>query len=166
MLAPSAGKVQVDDWVLTDLPPHFLSNYRRTHVGFIFQHYHLLDQMTVLENLTLPIVPTGKSIRAQRPDIEKLLTRLQIAHRIGFPVRMLSGGEQQRVAVARALVNSPRIILADEPFSNLDDQNTDIIISLFHELKTAGMTFILTSTASTARWEHGFIDKDVAYASQ
>ncbi len=166
MLAPSTGTVQVDDWVLTDLPSHFLSAYRRTHVGFIFQHYHLLNHLTVLENLTLPLVPTGQSIRARLPDIQALLDRLQISHRIDFPVRMLSGGEQQRVAVARALVNTPRLILADEPFSNLDAENTDIVLSLFHELKSAGMTFVLTATASAAPWETGFIDRDIAYAAQ
>lgn len=166
MLAPSSGMIQINDQVLNELPPHFLSSFRRTQVGFIFQQFHLLGHMTVIENLTLPLVPSGQSIRLHMGRIETLLKRLKIAHRLTFPVRLLSGGEQQRVAVARALINHPNIILADEPFSNLDDQNTDIIISLFRELKTAGMTFVLTATSSAAPWENGFIDRDIAYAAQ
>lgn len=166
MLAPSSGTIQVNDQMLNELPAHFLSTFRRTQVGFIFQQFHLLGHLTVIENLTLPLVPSGQSIRLHHDRIAMLLTRLKIAHRLNFPVRLLSGGEQQRVAVARALVNTPKIILADEPFSNLDDANTDIIISLFRELKTAGMTFVLTTTSAAAPWENGFIDRDLAYAAQ
>lgn len=166
MLAPSSGTVKVEDIVITELPSHFLSAYRRKQIGFIFQQFHLLDHLSVMENLTLPLLPTCQTIKAHQTRIERLLDRLQISHRKTFSTRLLSGGEQQRVAVARALVNNPRIILADEPFSNLDIKNKDIIMSLFSELKKDGLTFILTSTGRSDSWEHGFVDRDIIYATE
>jgi putative ABC transport system ATP-binding protein len=166
MLAPSSGSVKVDDIVLTELPSHFLSAYRRKQIGFIFQKFHLLDHLSVMENLTLPLLPSCQSIKKHQTRLERLLDRLQISHRKTFSTRLLSGGEQQRVAVARALVNNPHIILADEPFSNLDLKNRGIIMSLFAELKKDGLTFILTATGPSDSWERGFIDRDITYATQ
>jgi putative ABC transport system ATP-binding protein len=166
MLAPSSGSVKVEDIVLTELPSHFRSAYRREQIGFIFQQFHLLDHLSVMENLTLPLLPSCQSIKKHQSRLERLLDRLQISHRQNFSTRLLSGGEQQRVAVARALVNNPHIILADEPFSNLDLKNRGIIMSLFSELKKDGLTFILTSTGPSDSWEHGFIDRDITYATQ
>lgn len=165
MLAPTAGRIVVDGTDITTLPQHFLSAYRRNHVGFVFQQFHLLPQFTVMENLMLPLVPSNVSIRNCRPRLLQLLERMHIRHRKDFHVNRLSGGEQQRVAIARALVNRPDIILADEPFSNLDPQNTGFILDVFRELKQENMTFVLTSTATDSHFSDAFIDRDIVYAA-
>ncbi len=166
MLSPTTGDVRVLQTSLPHLPQPLLSAFRREHIGFVFQHYHLFEQLTVMENLLMPIIPSGTPLRPQKHRLQELLERLQILHRSTFPVYCLSGGEQQRVAVIRALVNDPDIILADEPFSNLDEDNTRLIIGLFSELKHLGKTFVFTSTASKLPWEAGFIDRDMRYGSE
>ena len=161
MLAPTAGTVKVNDTTLTALPQHFLSEYRRNNVGFVFQQFNLLDNLTVMENLFLPLVPTGKALKIEKEKISKLLEKLQISHRYDFEINYLSGGEQQRVAVARALVNDPEIIIADEPFSNLDEGNTRFILDIFRELKTRGKTFVISATSPRSDLEEDFIDRDI-----
>ena len=163
MLSPTTGEVRVQQTSLTRLPQHLLSGFRRKHIGFVFQHYHLFEHLTVMENLLMPILPTGAVLKTEKNRLQRLLDRLQIGHRTAFPVHCLSGGEQQRVAVARALVNDPGVILADEPFSNLDEGNVRFITELFGELKQRGKTFVFTSTALPATWETGLIDRDIRY---
>jgi putative ABC transport system ATP-binding protein len=166
MLSPTTGEVRVLQASLTRLPQHLLSGFRRNHIGFVFQHYHLFEHLTVMENLMMPIIPTGAVLKTEEKRLQLLLERLQIEHRGSFPVHCLSGGEQQRVAVARALVNDPDIILADEPFSNLDEGNTRFITDLFGELKQFGKTFVFTSTAVPSVWEKGLIDRDIRYGAE
>jgi putative ABC transport system ATP-binding protein len=166
MLTPTTGDVRVLQTSLLHLPQHMLSVFRRKHIGFVFQHYHLLEHLTVLENLFMPIFPSGDPLGPHKKRLQQILERLQIGHRINFPVHCLSGGEQQRVAVARALVNNPDIILADEPFSNLDETNTRFILELLDELRHQGKTFVFTSTASGMPWEAGFVDRDIPYDSK
>lgn len=161
MIVPTSGKVVVDATDLTSIPQHFLAKYRSTKVGFIFQQFNLLANFTVEENLYFPIVPTGRSINSQKKKIKELLNRLQISHRAAFHVNLLSGGEQQRVAVARALINNPEIIIADEPFSNLDPENTSFILDIFNELKKEGKTFILSATSSLMGTTGDFIDREI-----
>lgn len=166
MLSPTTGEVRVLQTSLTRLPQHLLSGFRRKHIGFVFQHYHLFEHLTVMENLLMPVIPTGAVLKTEKYRLQLLLERLQIGHRGAFPVHCLSGGEQQRVAVARALVNDPDIILADEPFSNLDEGNTRFITELFGELKQLGKTFVFTSTALPAFWETSLIDRDIRYGAE
>lgn len=161
MVAPTAGQVKIDSQEITSLPQQFLSAYRRNHVGFIFQQFNLLDHFTVMENLYFPLVPTGRRLHADRHRIMNLLERLQIGHRSDFNVNFLSGGEQQRVAVARALINEPDIIIADEPFSNLDLGNAKLILDIFKELKVAGKTFVISATSFHADLEKGFVDREI-----
>ncbi|MCP4747728.1 MAG: ABC transporter ATP-binding protein [Desulfobacteraceae bacterium] len=166
MLSPTTGDVRVLQTSLTDLAHHMLSAYRRKHIGFIFQHYHLLEKLTVMENLLMPLIPCGRPLEPGKAKMLQLLERLQIGHRLTFPVHCLSGGEHQRVAVARSLMNDPNIILADEPFSNLDKDNTLFIVSMFKELKKQGKTFVFTATAQPMPWETDFIDRDIYYGSE
>ena len=137
------------------------AEYRRNNVGFVFQQFNLLDNLTVMDNLFLPLVPTGKTLKTEKGRISKLLEKLQISHRYDFEINYLSGGEQQRVAVARALVNDPEIIIADEPFSNLDEGNTRFILDIFRELKARGKTFVISATSPRSDLEEGFIDRDI-----
>ena len=166
MLAPTTGTVKVNDATLTALPQHFLSEYRRKNVGFVFQQFNLLGNLTVMENLFLPLIPTAKTLKIEKEKIMKLLEKLQISHRYDFEANYLSGGEQQRVAVARALVNDPEIIIADEPFSNLDEGNTRFILGIFRELKARGKTFVISATSPRSDLEEGFIDRDILDAHQ
>lgn len=161
MIVPTSGTVLIDNTDLTRLPQHFLAKYRLTKVGFIFQQFNLLSNFTVEENLFFPIVPTGRSLSSQKRKIKELLDRLQISHRCDFHVNLLSGGEQQRVAVARALINDPEIIIADEPFSNLDQKNTGLILEIFNELKKEGKTFIFSATSSIKEQTANFIDREI-----
>lgn len=161
MLAPTSGSVKVNSSNLTDIPQHFLSEFRRNKIGFIFQQFNLLYNFTVMENLVFPLVPSGKSLKNEKQKIITLLDRLQISHRAGFYVNHLSAGEQQRVAIARALVNDPEIIIADEPFSNLDEKNIEFILKIFSELKDREKTFVLASVSPPSDLEKGFIDRDI-----
>lgn len=159
MLMPSTGTIKVNSTELTALPLHFLSSFRRDTIGFVFQQFNLLKKFTVIENVLFPLIPTGKNLNQEKERIFLLLKRLGISHRAEFPVNHLSGGEQQRVAVARALALDPPVIIADEPFSNLDPKNIEIIMEIFMELKSQGKTFMVSSTAVDSRFDQGFIDQ-------
>ena len=159
MLVSTCGTIRVKGQTLSSLPQHFLSSYRRKHVGMIFQQFNLLPDFTVLENLLLPLVPWGRPLNGNRERIEALVDSFQLSHRIHFDINALSGGEQQRVAVVRALVNDPDIIIADEPFSNLDPKNAEIILDKFMNLKAMGKTFVLAS--HSLAFELGrFVDRE------
>ena len=158
MLMPTVGDVLIDGTVLTSLPLHFLSSFRREKIGFIFQQFNLLNKFTVMENILFPLVPTNNSLERVKEKILPLLKQLAIDHRIDFPVCHLSGGEQQRVAVARALVMEPQVIVADEPFSNLDPGNSGVILDIFRDLKARGTTFVLSATSIDDE-EMAFIDR-------
>lgn len=161
MLTPTSGVVKINGKNLADLPQHFLSEYRRENVGFIFQQFNLLYHFTVMENLFFPLVPSGKSLKTEKKKIVNLLDRLKVSHRADFYVNQLSGGEQQRVAIARALINDPEIIVADEPFSNLDEKNTRFIFEVFSELKTAGKTFVASAVSLPSDLEKSFFSRDI-----
>lgn len=127
--------------------------FRRNNVGFVFQQFYLIPTLTALENVQMPFLWTGK-----RDDgsAESLLKRVGLSHRITHYPSELSGGEMQRVAVARALINSPKILLADEPTGNLDTKTRDSILDLFGQLKDEGLTVILaTHDIEIARFATG-----------
>jgi len=161
MVASSSGSVRINSTDITRLPQHFLAAYRLKKIGFIFQQFNLLPHYTVMENLYFPLIPAGKQLHAERKRIETLLDRLKISHRADFHVNLLSGGEQQRAAVVRALINNPEIIIADEPFSNLDPENTAFILEIFKELKNEGKTFIISTTTTLMKQANGFIDREI-----
>jgi lipoprotein-releasing system ATP-binding protein len=131
---------------LTALNGKSLSTFRNKHIGFVFQFHHLLPEFTALENVCIPGWLAGRKKGEVKLAAEKLLNMLNLAHRSGNKPNQLSGGEQQRVAVARALINNPAIILADEPTGNLDSANAKELHQLFFDLrKQFNQTFLIVT---------------------
>lgn len=123
-----------------------LSKFRNLNLGFIFQFHQLLPEFTALENVCIPAYIAGKSIAETEPEAKKLLDYLGLSHRINHKPNELSGGEQQRVAVARALINKPAIIFADEPSGNLDTASAENLHQLFFKLRDElGQTFVIVT---------------------
>lgn len=123
-----------------------LSRFRNTHLGFIFQFHQLLPEFTALENVCIPAFINGKSKSETEIEAKKLLNYLGLSHRINHKPSALSGGEQQRVAVARALINKPAIIFADEPSGNLDTVSAETLHQLFFKLRDEfGQTFVIVT---------------------
>ncbi|MEZ4993633.1 MAG: ABC transporter ATP-binding protein [Saprospiraceae bacterium] len=131
---------------------------RMEKIGFVFQNFNLIDELTVYENVELPLLLTGIKAKERRQRIEAVLDKMQIMHRRNHFPQQLSGGQQQRVAVARAVINQPRVILADEPTGNLDSQNGNEVMQLLTELNEAGTTIIMvTHSEHDARFSHRII---------
>jgi putative ABC transport system ATP-binding protein len=143
------GEVRVDGISLTGLSERDRTLFRRNHIGFIFQFFNLLPTLTVEENLLLPLELTGAIGPKERDRARELLGRVGLSGReSAFPDR-LSGGEQQRVAVARALVHDPRLVLADEPTGNLDSETGARVLDLMEELtRAAGKTLLVVTHSS------------------
>jgi ABC-type lipoprotein export system ATPase subunit len=131
---PDKGSIEYDNIQLAKLSRSARTNLRKTKFGFIFQAYHLLPELTVLENVRLAAMLNGKNIKAAVSAAEKLLVQVGLQHRLKHKPGELSGGEQQRAAIARALVNEPELILADEPTGNLDSKTGLDILEILKEL--------------------------------
>ena len=142
---PTEGTVIVDDVDVTQSPRSRLPAIRREKVGFVFQQFNLLEHLSALENVSLPLRYTDVSRREARARAEELLDHVGLGERMKHRPLELSGGEQQRVAVARALVNRPAIVLADEPTGELDSANADEIMTLLRALNEEGQTFIIVT---------------------
>lgn len=144
---PTEGDIIVDGKSLTGLHDHKLIKYRCDTIGFVFQNYNLIPNLTALENVILPMEFSGRSPRARKERAKKLLDEvgLDASKQQRKPGR-LSGGEQQRVAIARALANKPKLILADEPTGNLDEQTGKMIFDLLHSLSRSENTTIVAVT--------------------
>jgi lipoprotein-releasing system ATP-binding protein len=125
-----------------------LARFRNTSIGFVFQFHHLLPEFNALENVMLPGLIGGRSLEAMRPRAERLLEEVGLEHRISHPVGKLSGGERQRVAVARALVLEPAMLLADEPTGNLDPKTGEKVLQLLLEMNRARGTALVVVTHS------------------
>lgn len=132
---PDTGKVFWGDQDISSMNSDALADFRNKNIGFVFQFHHLLPEFTALENVSMPALIAGKSIQEASKRATELLHRFGVAERKNHRPTQLSGGEQQRVSMARALMNQPSIILADEPTGNLDDANTDIILNMLFELR-------------------------------
>jgi putative ABC transport system ATP-binding protein len=142
---PTAGTVTVAGQRIDTLGESALARFRARHVGIVFQFFNLLDDLTVQDNVLLPAQLAGASRKKARTQAGELLGRMGIAqHRNDYPAR-LSGGQRQRVAIARALVNSPELLLADEPTGALDTATGEDIAKLLHELNLAGQTLLLVT---------------------
>jgi ABC-type lipoprotein export system ATPase subunit len=142
---PSAGEVWLSGRRLDDLGEKALAKLRRTEVGFVFQSFHLMEELTAVENVELSALMAGRSPRAARRRAEELLDQLGLAGRAKFLPSALSGGQRQRVAVARALINEPTAVLADEPTGNLDSAATLDVLQLFETLHGSGQTLVIVT---------------------
>ena len=142
---PSRGEVVVDEIPIYKLPLERLADFRREYLGFIFQSFQLIPYLTVIENVMLPLAITEKSNREQVQMADGFLERMGLKGKERRLPDQLSGGEQERVAIARALVNSPPILLADEPTGNLDSKTGKEIMDLFKSLNQEGQTIIMVT---------------------
>lgn len=142
---PSHGSIQLGGSDTSKLTDDELSFLRASRVGIIFQAYNLIQQLTVLENIEVPLYYRGKVSQADRLRCKELALMVGLEGRLDHRPMQLSGGQQQRVAVARSLINNPEYILADEPTGNLDSRTTEEILALFERLNNEGRTIILVT---------------------
>ena len=141
-----SGEVVIDGVNLNQLSDDKLAEFRNCHIGFVYQFHHLLPEFTALENVAMPALIAGKSRKESFDRAKELLDFLKLSDRVGHKPAQLSGGEQQRVSVARALMNNPELILADEPSGNLDTENARKLHDLFFVLRdTFKQTFIIVT---------------------
>lgn len=169
MARPTEGKIVVNGKNVVKLPEHFLTDIRRKTFGFIFQQFHLIVDLTVMENVLLPLYPLAVPAKEMHQRAEKILAQLNIAGKSKLKVRKLSGGEQQRVAIARSLINDPQIIIADEPTAHLDRKLATEFIETLSLLQKNGKTIIIAThdpfvhdnelVDSTILMEDGRIDR-------
>ena len=143
---PDSGEVIYDDKNIFSFSDDKLANFRNINVGFVFQFHHLLPEFSALENVLIPQLIEGKNLHNAKTRSEELLNTVGLNERLDHKPAELSGGEQQRVAVARALANNPKIIFADEPTGNLDSVNSEEIHKLILDLKlNLGVTFVIVT---------------------
>jgi len=144
--SPNSGTVIIDGVNLFTLPEKALSRFRNTQIGFVFQFHQLLPEFTALENVCIPAWIGGTDKKETEKRALELFKFLNISHRITHKPNELSGGEQQRVAVARALINNPKVVFADEPSGNLDSVNKKELHELFFKLRDQyGYTFVIVT---------------------
>jgi ABC-type lipoprotein export system ATPase subunit len=141
----SGGELWLDGQRIDQLGERALARLRRDKIGFIFQAFHLMDELTAAENVELPALLAGRSARSARRRAGELLDRVGLADRAGHLPSQLSGGQRQRVAIARALVSNPQLVLADEPTGNLDSQATVEVLRMFEDLHSSGQTLLVVT---------------------
>jgi putative ABC transport system ATP-binding protein len=142
---PTDGQYYLDGLEVANVPDNDLAKIRNQKLGFVFQQFHLLSQLTALENVMLPMVYAGVSPDERRDRAVIALTQVGLAQRLANKPTQLSGGQQQRVAIARAIVNRPVLLLADEPTGALDSHTTQEILDIFTGLNQAGMTVVMVT---------------------
>jgi ABC-type lipoprotein export system ATPase subunit len=142
---PSDGEVSLNGRRIDDIGETALARMRRTDVGFVFQAFHLMEELTAIENVELSALLAGRSPRAARRRAEELLEQVGVTDRARFLPSALSGGQRQRVAIARALSNEPLVVLADEPTGNLDSAATLDVLQLFESLHESGQTLVIVT---------------------
>jgi putative ABC transport system ATP-binding protein len=143
--APTRGSYVLGGHELHDLPPAETARIRNRNVGFIFQNFNLIGDLTVSDNIALPLLYRGVAASARKAAVDDALARVGMAHRARHYPSQLSGGQQQRVAVARAIVGKPAILLADEPTGNLDSKNGATVMDLIRELHDDGATICMVT---------------------
>ncbi|HEV7965100.1 MAG TPA: ABC transporter ATP-binding protein [Actinoplanes sp.] len=142
---PTGGEIELAGQRIDRMGERALARLRRGTIGFVFQAFHLMDELTAVENVEVPALMAGRSPRAARALALGLLDRVGLADRAGFLPAALSGGQRQRVAIARALSNEPLVVLADEPTGNLDSAATVEVLRLFDSLHQAGQTLVIVT---------------------
>ncbi len=143
--SPSKGTIQLDGTMIENASQRELARIRNQKIGFVFQFFNLLPKLNVLQNVELPMVYSGVSSRERRERALYALQLVDMENRAKHRPMQLSGGQQQRTAIARALVNSPKIVFADEPTGNLDSHTGEAILHLFHKLSQEGRTIALVT---------------------
>jgi len=142
--APSSGSIKYDDKLITSFNNSDLSNIRLNNFGFVYQFHHLLEDLTVIENILIPLEISNKSI--DKSAVMKIVDEVGLSNRINHHPWKLSGGEKQRVAIARALINKPNFIFLDEPTGNLDEDNAEIIQNLLLDISRRYKIALITAT--------------------
>ncbi len=158
---PSSGRISLDGEVISGLPEKFMTGIRRQTFGFVFQRFNLIRGLSVLENVMLPAYPTGSDYRSLRGRAGELLEMLGMSARARMTPEHLSGGEAQRTAIARALINDPAIIIADEPTANLDSALTLQFLDIMGRLRQQGKSVLITSHDPRI-WQAPIVDRVIA----
>jgi putative ABC transport system ATP-binding protein len=155
---PDGGSFQFNGKEVSGYKERKRAQLRKHNVGFVFQSFNLIDELTVFENVELPLIYAGVKSSERKKRVEEMLEKMQIMHRRNHFPQQLSGGQQQRVAVARAVVNNPKLILADEPTGNLDSTNGNEVMDLLIDLNDAGTTIVMvTHSEHDAKYSHRII---------
>lgn len=155
---PDAGSFQFNGIEVAHFNERKRADLRKKNIGFVFQSFNLIDELTVFENVELPLIYLGVQGADRKSRVEAVLDKMQIMHRRNHYPQQLSGGQQQRVAVARAVVNNPKLILADEPTGNLDSSNGNEVMQLLTDLNEQGTTIVMvTHSEHDARYSHRII---------
>ena len=155
---PTSGKYYFDDKEIDKMSESQLTTFRKGNIGFVFQNFNLIDELTVYENVELPLVYLNGKKSERKKKVMEVLERMNIAHRAGHFPQQLSGGQQQRVAIARAVVTDCPLILADEPTGNLDSTNGVEVMELLRELNNQGTTIVIvTHSQRDATYAHRVI---------
>ncbi len=142
---PTGGTYTLLDKEVGNLREKERTQFRKGNLGFVFQSFNLIDEMTVFENVELPLVYMGVKASERKQRVNEILERMNISHRAGHFPQQLSGGQQQRVAIARAVISNPKLVLADEPTGNLDSKNGQEVMLLLQELNREGTTIIMVT---------------------
>ena len=142
---PTSGRVRLGDRDISGLSERFLTDIRRHTFGFVFQQFNLIRGMSVLDNVIVPALPTGRRYGDIKARASALLARFDLADKTAAEAEWLSGGEAQRVAVARSLVNDPQVVIADEPTANLDSPLSERFLAMVEDLKGEGRTILIAS---------------------
>jgi len=145
MARPTSGNIIVAGKNVAKLPERFLAQIRRKRFGFIFQHFNLIRELSVIDNILLPLIPEHMGIRAVRERAQAVAEKLDITKKLNVKVNKLSGGEQQRVAIARSLINEPEIIIADEPTAHLDRKLAQEFLAILQQLNDDGKTIVIAT---------------------
>jgi putative ABC transport system ATP-binding protein len=155
---PTGGELVINDVEVSKFNERNRTNLRKGNIGFVFQSFNLIDELTVFENIELPLLYLKVSATERRKRVEEVMERMKITHRRKHFPQQLSGGQQQRVAIARAVVTRPKLILADEPTGNLDSANGEEVMNLLTELNKEGTTIVMvTHSPSDAEKAHRII---------
>ena len=142
---PTAGQIYSDETEVSRFKERQRTNLRKGNIGFVFQSFNLIDELTVYENVELPLIYNKTPASERKSMVDKVLNKLDMEHRSKHFPRQLSGGQQQRAAVARAIVNEPNLILADEPTGNLDSKNGHEVMGMLKKLNEEGTTILMVT---------------------